>query len=75
MVQNQKSVYEKLGVKRIINAKGCVTTLGGSLMKPEVLDAMADASRHHVHLNELLTKASNRIAELTGAEAEMMKRA
>ena len=69
MVQNQKSVYEKLGVKRIINAKGCVTTLGGSLMKPEVLDALADASRHHVHLNELLTKASNRIAELTGAEA------
>ena len=69
MTQNQKSVYEKLGVKRIINAKGCITTLGGSIMKPEVLDAMADASRHHVHLNELLTKASNRIAELTGAEA------
>jgi len=69
MTQNQKSVYEKLGVKRIINTKGCITTLGGSLMKPEVLEAMADASRHHVHLNELLTKASNRIAELTGAEA------
>jgi L-seryl-tRNA(Ser) seleniumtransferase len=41
---------------------------GGSLMLPQVRDAMAEASRHFVNLDELMEAAGQRLAELTGAE-------
>jgi D-glucosaminate-6-phosphate ammonia-lyase len=62
-------LYERLGVRPFINACGTITTLGGSIMPPRVVQAMAEASRHFVHLNEFQEKASERIAALTGAEA------
>lgn len=37
-------VYAKLGVRRRINTAGTLTRLGGSLMAPEVLDAMREAA-------------------------------
>ena len=63
------TVYERLGVRTFINARGTITTLGGSVMPPSVVEAMAEASRQFVHLEELHEKAGARIAELTGAEA------
>ncbi len=45
MTSNDKNIYARLGVKTLINAQGTYTTLGGSLMPPEVLRAMADAAR------------------------------
>ena len=36
-------IYEELGVSTLINAAGTVTRYGGSLMAPEVLDAMREA--------------------------------
>ncbi|HIG55138.1 MAG TPA: hypothetical protein EYQ18_14405 [Candidatus Handelsmanbacteria bacterium] len=60
--------YERLGLRTFINARGTITTLGGSIMPGEVLQAMVEASRNFVHLNELHEKAGARIAELTGAE-------
>ncbi|MCS6861732.1 MAG: aminotransferase class V-fold PLP-dependent enzyme [Abditibacteriales bacterium] len=61
--------YADLGVRRVINAMGTVTTLGGSLMPQEVLDAMYEAARMFVSIPELQEKAGERIARLTGAEA------
>jgi len=58
-----------LGVEPIINAAGTLTTLGGSLILPEVMEAMASASRSFVDLNELHLAAGRRIAELVGVEA------
>ena len=63
------SIYNRLGLKTFINARGTITTLGGSIMPPEVIEAMVEASRSFVHLNELHEKAGARIAELTGADA------
>ncbi|MBT4503401.1 MAG: hypothetical protein HOC74_37065, partial [Gemmatimonadetes bacterium] len=63
------SLYQRLGVRPFINARGTITTLGGSVMPLQVVEAMQDASRHFVHLNEFQEKAGERIAELTGAEA------
>src|SRR4051812_38754071 len=60
----QRSVYEALGVKHVINATGTVTNLGGSLMPPEVVAAWADAARHFVNLLDLQEKVGARIAEL-----------
>lgn len=65
----QHGVYEKLGVRRIINGVGLVTRYGGSVMPPEVVQAMAEASRSYVDLDELQRKAGAVIARCTGAEA------
>ena len=63
------NVYTELGIEPIINAAGTLTTLSGSIMPPEVTDAMAVASRVYVDLNELHVAAGKRIAELIGVEA------
>ncbi|MGQ9585372.1 MAG: aminotransferase class V-fold PLP-dependent enzyme [Anaerolineae bacterium] len=62
-------LYQRLGVRRVINACGNLTPLGGSLMDSRVLEAMADASCWFVDLNDLLKKAGQRIADLVGVEA------
>src|SRR6187399_1864966 len=64
--------YKKLGVRRRINAAGALTRLGGAVMAPEVVEAMAAASRASVDIGELQDAASARIAEATGAEAGLV---
>jgi uncharacterized pyridoxal phosphate-dependent enzyme len=66
------SVYARLGVKPLINGMGTVTMIGGSLMPPEVVRAMDEASRHYVFLPDLQKKAGARIAELVGVPAAMV---
>ena len=65
-------IYASLGVKRRINAAGTLTRLGGALMAPEVLAAMAEAAQSSVDLGELQSAASRTIARHTGAEAGMV---
>ncbi|HET6518933.1 MAG TPA: DegT/DnrJ/EryC1/StrS family aminotransferase [Geminicoccaceae bacterium] len=62
-------VYDRLGVKRRVNGSGTLTRLGGSLMPPEVLAAMAEAAESCVDVAELQAAASRVIARHTGAEA------
>jgi D-glucosaminate-6-phosphate ammonia-lyase len=66
------AVYTRLGVRPLINGMGTVTILGGSLMPPEVVRAMEEASRHFVYLPDLQAKAGARIAELVGVPAAMV---
>ena len=61
--------YQRLGVRPFINARGFITTLGGSIMPAHVIDAMEEAATRFVYLEEVQEKAGQRIAELTGAEA------
>ena len=63
------SIYKTIGVTPIINAKGPATRLSGGLMRPEVAEAMAQASQHCVDMAELQAAASQQIAGATGAEA------
>ena len=62
------NVYEAIGVRPLVNCKGTFTIITGSLTLPEVKKAMDDASRHFVHLDELMEAVSARLAKLTGAE-------
>jgi L-seryl-tRNA(Ser) seleniumtransferase len=62
-------IYERLGVTKRVNGAGLLTRLGGSLMAPEVLDAMRDAAGSFVDMAELQARASAIIATHTGAEA------
>ena len=63
---------EKLGMRPIINGVGVVTVLGGSIMPPEVVEAMVDASRHFIDLPDLQRRVGERIAELLGVPAAMV---
>jgi L-seryl-tRNA(Ser) seleniumtransferase len=62
-------VYARLGVKPIINAGSWLTALGGSLMAPEVLRAMEEASTAFVELRALQAAAGEVLARACGAEA------
>jgi len=61
--------YEKFGVRRVVNAAGTLTRVGGSMSPPEVFRAMEDASKRFIHISELQQWAGEIIAEATGAEA------
>jgi D-glucosaminate-6-phosphate ammonia-lyase len=62
-------IYRRLGVEPIINGRSTFTILGGSLMPPEVLDAMRQAAESFVDLVELQTVVGRRLAQLTRNEA------
>ncbi len=61
-------VYKKLGIEPVINAQSWVTVLGGSLMKPEVLSAMNEASSVFVDMVKLNKSAGDFIAKICNAE-------
>lgn len=63
------NIYESIGVRPIVNATGVFTRLGGALMPPEVVQAMAEAAKQGVCMEELQYRAGLVIAEITGAEA------
>ncbi len=56
-------------IRPVINANATVTVLGGSLMPPPVVQAMADAAGQFVDLPSLYEEVGERIAELTRNEA------
>jgi len=61
-------VYKKLGVSPVINAQSWVTALGGSLMRPEVLQAMDDAAQVFVNMTDLNRAAGEVVARACGAD-------
>src|SRR5437867_5860271 len=70
---NGRSIYmEKLGLRPVINGVGTVTILGGSIMPPEVIEAMVEASRYFVPMSELHDKVAERITQLLKVPAAMV---
>ena len=65
-------VYARFGVTPVINAGGTHTTHGGSMMRPEVREAMSLAAESFVDLVELKRATGRFVAEITGAEAGMI---
>lgn len=63
------SIYQELGVGTYINATASLTALGGSLMPPEVLDAMRAAASAFVDIHELQSRIGDEIASMTRNEA------
>jgi len=61
-------LYESIGVRPLLNAKGTFTIITGSQSLPEVKRAMEEASHHYVQLDELMEGVSKRLAEITKAE-------
>ncbi|GIX05626.1 MAG: selenocysteine synthase [Candidatus Poribacteria bacterium] len=63
------SVYDELGVRRVVNGFATLTRLGGSLMPQPVLTAMIEAASSYVDLEELQQRVGEAIAEMTQNEA------
>src|SRR5216684_2485024 len=62
------NLYRSIGVRPIINARGTFTIITGSQTLPEVKQAMDQASRSFVNMDELMEAVGRRLAELSGAE-------
>ena len=60
--------YDSVSVRPLINCKGTLTMYSGSVVLPEVRQAMAEASRKYVHIEELMEGVGRRIAEVMQAE-------
>jgi len=65
-------IYDKLGVKRVINCVSTTSPLGSSVVHPDVMEAMKDTSKYFICLDDLQYKAGKVIAELTNAEAAIV---
>jgi L-seryl-tRNA(Ser) seleniumtransferase len=62
-------IYEELGVTPLININGTVTVIGGSVMKPEVMELMRRGNEHFVLIDELEVAAGKFIAKLCKSPA------
>ncbi|HEY7034978.1 MAG TPA: aminotransferase class V-fold PLP-dependent enzyme [Thermomicrobiales bacterium] len=62
-------VYDRLGVRPVINATCHWTDYGGALMWPEVFAAMEQARHCYVNIHDLIDKAGVAISRYTHAEA------
>ena len=61
-------IYQRLGVRPIVNARGTISYLGGSIPHPEVMESMVEASRSFVNTYELERAVGQRLAALTRNE-------
>jgi uncharacterized pyridoxal phosphate-dependent enzyme len=71
-INDKNIIYKNLGIEPLINAQGTYTTLGGSLMPPEVLQAMTEAAGWFVSIAELQEKVGARIAALLEVPSAMV---
>lgn len=71
-LKERSAIFDRLGVAPIIHAMGTTTRYGGTMMPPEVVQSMVEASQCLVDMDELNRKAGEVVARATGAEAGMV---
>ena len=59
-------IYETLGIKPIINAGGHMTILGGSVLSPEVQEAMGAANAAYTYMDDVFDGAGRAIGDMLG---------
>ncbi|VBB07190.1 l-seryl-trna selenium transferase [Lucifera butyrica] len=62
------SIYQKFGVRKVINGSGKMTILGASAVQPEIAEALGAAAMDYVVMEELMVAAGQKIAIATGTE-------
>jgi len=65
-------LFAELGVTRVINADVTMTFLSGSLMLPEVLEAIQSTAHDFANMFELQDKVGAKIAQMLKVEAAMV---
>lgn len=62
-------IYEQLKIRRLINGWDTISSVGGSLMEKETLDAMCQAGTRFYEMKHFIREAGEEIARLTHNEA------
>ena len=62
-------IFDRLGLRRVINVSGTETPFGASPVRPEVIAAITEITPHSVLMRELQSAASEVIARAAGTEA------
>ncbi|ADL69183.1 pyridoxal phosphate-dependent enzyme [Thermoanaerobacterium thermosaccharolyticum DSM 571] len=62
------NVYEKIGLKKVINASGKMTALGATAVSQEVAEMIKKASMEYVEISSLIDKAGEIISKYTGGD-------
>jgi L-seryl-tRNA(Ser) seleniumtransferase len=65
------SIFDEMGTKPVINARGIYSMLGGSVFSPRVWAAMEAAARSYAEMADLIAAAGRVIAGLLGTEAAL----
>jgi D-glucosaminate-6-phosphate ammonia-lyase len=68
----RRDFYAELGIRPVLNFRGTYTDIGASKEWPDFHEAMAEASREYVVLDELQDKIGERLARLIGSEGAMV---
>lgn len=68
----EKDYRDELGLPRVINAAGTLTSFGGCRVRPEAAAAMASASGNFVDMEVLLKKTGDKVAAVLGVEAALI---
>ncbi|WNN53721.1 DgaE family pyridoxal phosphate-dependent ammonia lyase [Hafnia alvei] len=63
-----QNIYQRLGLKRVINACGKMTILGVSAVSPEVMAARAEAAGAFVEIDALVDRTGELVSTHTGAQ-------
>ena len=66
------SIYDELGLPKLINAVGTYTVVGGSRMSEATLRDLCDAARSFVEVEKLQDILNRKVAELTRNEAALL---
>ena len=64
----RRNFFKELGLRTFINAAGTYTSMTGSLMPKEVIEAISYSADEYVNLDDLQDKVGERIAELLECE-------
>jgi uncharacterized pyridoxal phosphate-dependent enzyme len=62
-----ENLFTKIGVRPIVNARGTFTIISGSQSLPEVKQAMYEASKYYVQMDEMMAAVGAEIATHMGA--------
>ncbi len=62
-------IYAELGVTPLVNINGTVTVIGGSVMKPEVMELIRRGNEHFVLIDDLEIAAGKFIAKICKSPA------
>ncbi len=62
-------IYAELGVTPLVNINGTVTVIGGSVMKPEVMELIRMGNQHFILIDELEIAAGKFIAKICKSPA------
>ncbi len=71
-MQTGRDYFEEMGISHFINAAAPYSSLGGSQMWPEVIEAMDYAMIRRARMKELHDAVGVRIAAMAGSEAAMV---